>query len=100
MKWPSLVALTLAVLMPGCAQSPKDDKPFGASGKPSSERTSPVVLLPTPLADLSRMATPVQEQLRAEYDRLSSATGNPATSKSDLASAYGAMGTLFLAADE
>jgi tetratricopeptide (TPR) repeat protein len=81
----ALAAVAGTFLMLGCARSSK-------SGEPS-------VLLPAALPDLSGMAEPVQEQLRAEDKLLTSARNNPATSKADLAAAYGGMGKLFLAAE-
>jgi tetratricopeptide (TPR) repeat protein len=85
--------------MLGCARSSKKDEPIRVSGKPSGDRATSFVLLPTALPDLSGMARPVQEQLRAQYDLLVRAKNNPATSKADLAAAYGGVGKLFLAAE-
>ena len=45
------------------------------------------------------MAPPVAEQLRAQFDQLAKAKGDPATPRDDLAMAYGEMGKLLLAAN-
>lgn len=100
MKGTILVALAGTFLMLGCVRSSKNDEPAGASARPSGDRAaSSSVLLSTAVPDLSGMAQPVQEQLRAQYELLVGAKSNPATSKADLAAAYGELGKLFLAAD-
>ena len=88
----ALAALASAFLMLGCARSSKSDEQIPASGKPSGDQAASLVLRPTALPDLSGMAVPVQEQLRAQYELLTSAKSNPATSKADLAAAYGGVG--------
>lgn len=95
----ALAALASTFLMLGCAQSSKSDEPIRVSGKPSGDQAASLILLPTAFPDLSRMARPVQEQLRAQYELLASAKSNPATSTADLAAAYGGVGSLFLAAE-
>jgi len=94
-----LAAVAGVFLMLGCARSSKSDGPINGSGKSSGDQVATSVLLPTTLPDLSGMTTPVQEQLRSQYELLTSARSNPATSKADLAAAYGGVGKLFLAAE-
>jgi len=94
----ALVVLASAVLMLGCDRPAQHDEPIRAPGKPSNELSSSE-LLPIALPDVSVMAGPVQEQLGAQYDRLSRARNDTATSKTDLAAAYGALGNLLLAAE-
>jgi tetratricopeptide (TPR) repeat protein len=84
----ALIALA-SVLVLGCGRPPNRDAASDTSRR----------LLPTELPDLSRMAKPVQEQLQAQHDALRRAQADPAISSVDLAAAYGALGTLFLAAE-
>jgi tetratricopeptide (TPR) repeat protein len=51
------------------------------------------------LPDLARAAESVQMQLRERYGALTRTTADPKASPSDLANAYGAMGTLLMAAE-
>ncbi len=72
---------------------------FGCSAGREADRSVPVAERATELPDLSAMAPPVAEQLRAQFDRLTKAKGDPATPREDLALAYGEMGKLLLAAN-
>jgi tetratricopeptide (TPR) repeat protein len=94
----AIAALASTLLMLGCARSSKSGEPIRVAGKPGDQAASSA-LLPTALPDLSGMAGPVQDQLRAQYQSLASAQRNPATSHADLAAAYGGVGRLFLAAE-
>jgi tetratricopeptide (TPR) repeat protein len=72
---------------------------FGCSAGGEADRAVPVAERATELPDLSAMAPPVAEQLRAQFDRLTKAKADPATPREDLALAYGEMGKLVLAAN-
>ena len=72
---------------------------FGCSAGREADRSAPVANRATELPDLSDMAQPVAEQLRAQFDQLTKAKGDPATPRDDLALAYGEMGKLLLAAN-
>ena len=56
-------------------------------------------LLPVTLPDLSRLEESVQAQLRERYAALTAKRGDPRTAASDLATEYGEMGKLLLAAE-
>ena len=49
--------------------------------------------------DLSRLAPPVQAQIRERYDAVSAATGDPEAPPSVLGEAYGELGLILMAAD-
>jgi protein O-GlcNAc transferase len=72
---------------------------FGCSAGREADRSAPVADRVTELPDLSAMAPPVAEQLRAQFDQLAKAKGDPATPRDGLAIAYGEMGKLLLAAN-
>ena len=72
---------------------------FGCSAGQEADRSAPVADRATELPDLSAMAPPVAEQLRAQFDQLTKAKGDSATPRDDLALAHGEMGKLLLAAN-
>src|ERR1700682_753184 len=79
----ALCILQFAFLTSACARAPE---PAKASVRPIT------------LPDLSRMETPVQEQLRVAYAALTEKIAKSAP-PADLAQAYGALGNLLLAAE-
>ncbi len=67
---------------------------------PATRETGRAALRPVSVPDLSRIAEPVRAQLRERDARLRrAAAGDSQTSSSDLANAYGEMGTLLMAAE-
>jgi tetratricopeptide (TPR) repeat protein len=94
----SAVVALCAVVALGCEQRSRNNEPIPASSTSSTERSSSD-LLPIALPDATGMAPQVRDQLRARDDSLSRAKTDPATSKTDLAAAYGALGNLLLAAN-
>jgi tetratricopeptide (TPR) repeat protein len=61
---------------------------------PSKEAQVPPVALP----DLSRLAAPVQQQIRSQFGSATRVIENPNASSGDRAAAYASLGQLFLAA--
>ena len=72
---------------------------LGCNPGREADRSAPIANRATERPDLSAMAPPVAEQLRAQFDQLTKAKGDPATPRDDLALAYGEMGKLLLAAN-
>jgi tetratricopeptide (TPR) repeat protein len=89
-----LVAVALLVLF-GCSAP----QPSSGAG-PSTAAASAEPLPPVSLPDLSPMEPTVREQIKAQYQALTALAAAPSTPPADLARAYGAMGSLLLAADE
>jgi tetratricopeptide (TPR) repeat protein len=91
-------ASTLTVAAAGCA----DREQTAAPRSDTTERVESKgegALLPVSLPEVSRLETSVQTQVREQYavlQRLQEAPGTPAT---ELGRAYGAMGTLLMAAE-
>jgi tetratricopeptide (TPR) repeat protein len=80
-----LMLVAAASIAPGCRSTPS---PPG--------RTA---LRPVALPDLTRAAEPVRRQLRARFASLTETTSNPNASSPDLATVFGEMGTLLMAAE-
>ncbi len=70
--------------------------PLGSS---QPESSTPPVLRPVSLPDLSTMAAPVQAQLRDQYAAVTRVKDDLASSPADRAAAYGELGRLLLAAE-
>ena len=73
-----------ALMVPACARPSGPDKP---------------ALQSISLPDLSHAAEPARRRIQESHSALMLKTGNPATTSADLASAYGEMGKLLMAAD-
>jgi tetratricopeptide (TPR) repeat protein len=71
----------------------------GGCATGDEQRTHDRQLLPVTLLDLSRLEESVQAQLRERYAALTAKRGDPRTAASDLATEYGEMGKLLLAAE-
>jgi tetratricopeptide (TPR) repeat protein len=87
----------LALLTFGCAPDAERSSPAPVTAPSTSAGDA---LRPVALPDLSRLEPPVREQLRDQFNVLTTkreAAGTPAT---DLGEAYGALGKLFMAAKE
>jgi tetratricopeptide (TPR) repeat protein len=67
------------------------------SGGPPAPTAAP--LPPASLPDLSRMEPPVQQQITGDYQALQALIAKSGTPPSDLARAYGSVGSLLLAAN-
>jgi tetratricopeptide (TPR) repeat protein len=82
------IILSLAGCTPPSQSVPESQKPVDRA-----------TLRPVSLPDLSRMDTPVQQQMREAFDSLMSVKANPVTPPADLARAYGELGNLLYAAE-
>jgi tetratricopeptide (TPR) repeat protein len=84
-SWLTLTAWVLLLVASGCS--------------PSRREPSRATLTPVVLPDLSRMERPVQEQMRQAYASLVKKRDDASTPEGVLASAFGEMGNLLLAAE-
>lgn len=88
----ALLVLVLGAGLAACGgASPPGSSPGGASVRP--------VLLPVTLPDVSSAAAPVQRQIRDRHAALQAVVARADASGRELASAYGDMGKLFIAAE-
>ena len=71
----------------------------GGCATGDEQKTHDRQLLPVTLPDLSRLEESVQAQLRERYAALTAKRGDSRTAASDLATEYGEMGKLLLAAE-
>jgi tetratricopeptide (TPR) repeat protein len=94
-----IVLVTMVVAFAACSSQDAPPPAAGSSNSaattPPDRRTLPAVTLP----DLSRTSASVQQQLKSAYALLTTAIQTPTTTDIDLASAYGTMGKLFMAAE-
>ena len=81
-------ALLALALVSGCGGKPN---------QPPAKKDGAVQTVELP--DISRAAAPVQAQLREQYASLQRQAGDPNSPPAALASAYGAMGRLFMATE-
>lgn len=96
----ALVLSALALATTGCARE-DEPAPTSATATGSADRTSSghQALRTVSLPDLSSAAASVQEQIRAAYSSLMRQIEHPGAPPSELANAYGEMGTLLMAAE-
>ena len=93
------VAGVVALLAGGCTAH---DTATSAPSTDASELRAPDVraLRPVALPDLSHMTESVRAQIRERHSSLMLKTENPGTPTVELGNAYGAMGTLLMAAEQ